>query len=587
MNPARTLRTLAPLRWSQPLWRLRYAGERWANRRRGTAPRRWEWPGEGAPPLRPGFPELPPAEAPGPGGERLVELLERGVFEHLEEAAEVGRERPDWRLGDRAADRLWTITLHYHGWAWGLARQAAAGGAAGERAAVLFRHYVGDWIRRASLERPGSAALAWNAYATATRIGWWVRAYHLAGGALFAAAPRCEERFLRSLWQQASWLAAHLEWDLRANHLMRDLAGLAVAGRFFAGPVADRWLARASRLALAQAAEQILPDGGHFERSPKYHLDVMEDLLTVARATGEEAVAARLAGCWAAAAEALAWMRHPDGDLAQLNDGSRLGREVVEAALVAGHLVGRPVDPGPRRGGRHLADTGLVVWHGEPWSVLFDVGETGPAVQPGHAHADTLTLECSLRGARLVVDPGSFGYDAGPRRDYDRSTAAHSTVAIDDADSSEVWHVFRLGRRARPREVTVELRDDGLTASASHDGYRHLPGRPRHRRRLEVSEGGSLRLADRLEGGGHHRAEGGLLIEPGWAVEPQEDGWLLRRDALRVRVRAACSGGGSFERWTGTRPQHPVYGVERPAPWLGWRWSGEPPCEVATELVEA
>ena len=45
----------------------------------------------------------------------------------------------------------------------------------------------------------------------------------------FASALR------RSLWQQASWLAGHLEWDLRANHLMRDLAGLATAGRFFAG----------------------------------------------------------------------------------------------------------------------------------------------------------------------------------------------------------------------------------------------------------------------------------------------------------------------------------------------------------------
>ena len=35
------------------------------------------------------------------------------------------------------------------------------------------------------------------------------------------------------------------------------------------------------------------------------------------------------------------------------------------------------------------------------------------------------------------------------RRRYDRSTAAHNTVSIDGTDSSEVWQIFRVGRRAK------------------------------------------------------------------------------------------------------------------------------------------
>lgn len=581
MSLLRTLRTLWPLRWSQPLWRLRYAIGRWRNLRHGTPGRRWAWSPEGAPPLRVDFPDLPPVEPPCPGGERLIAGLEAGVFEHLGESVEIGKERPDWRLGEVRRQRLWTVTLHYHGWAFALARAAVEGGPVGERAADLFRHYVGDWIGCAALERPGTAALAWNAYAVATRIGWWVRAHRLARQALFAGDPDFENQFLRSLWQQAAWLADHLEWDLRGNHLLRDLTGLGIAGRFFADPEADRWSAVASRLAQAQASEQFLADGAHFERSPKYHRDAMEDLLVLSQVAADPTVGAALTARWTAGAEALAWMRHPDGDLAQLNDGSRLGAEVVSSALAAGATIERPLDLSPRRGGHHLAETGLVIWHGDPWSVFFDVGMVGPAVQPGHAHADTLTIECSFRGHRLVVDPGSAAYDLGARRAVERGTAAHPTVCIDGMDSSEVWHVFRLGRRARPLQVVVEIRDDGLTASAAHDGYRHLPGRPIHRREVEVSDGGALVLFDRVEGHGRHSAEGGLLIEPGWEVEELAEGWSLRRGGDRLNVRLT----GPVDHFTERRQQSPVYGTLRAADWLGWKWRGEPPLEVRTELL--
>src|SRR5207248_1950066 len=118
--------------------------------------------------------------------------------------------------------------------------------------------------------------------------------------------------------------------------------------------------------------------------------------------------------------------------------------------------------------------------------LFFDAGPVGPDYQPGHAHADTLSIECSYRAERLIVDPGTFSYDRDARRNYDRSTAAHNTVSVDGQNSSEVWHIFRVGRRAYPRDVEVVLGSDSFRASASHDGYDQLPGRPRHWRQVEV-----------------------------------------------------------------------------------------------------
>ena len=46
---------------------------------------------------------------------------------------------------------------------------------------------------------------------------------------------------------------------------------------------ARRWLNTATHLAVDQVREQVLADGGHFERSPAYHIEVMHDVLSLAR----------------------------------------------------------------------------------------------------------------------------------------------------------------------------------------------------------------------------------------------------------------------------------------------------------------
>ncbi len=459
---------------------------------------------------------------------------------------DLDRQRPDWRLGERSEDRLQTVTLHYHEWLYVLAE-------AGEDA--LFRHYLSDWIEHCALDRPGARALAWNAYAIATRLGWWIRSHR-------TAPDLFDDTVLRSLWEQAAYLADHVEWDLRGNHLMRDAVGLAWAGRFFDGDEPRAWLRQATDLATSQIEEQVLADGGHFERSPKYHVDVMRDVLTLASLVEDDGAVTAMRGTWDRMAEYLAWMRHPDGDVPLFNDGSLLGAGTVEA----------------RRGGRHFAETGVVAWHGDPWTLFFDVGPIGPDHQPGHGHADTLTIEASFADRRLFVDPGTYAYDDDERRRYDRGTGSHNTVCVDGHDSSETWRIFRVGRRARPLDVDVRIRADGVRASATHDGYDHLPGGPRHRREARVEETGNLVLVDCVEGAGAHRAEGGLLVEPSWTVETVGLGWRLAGGNRRLTVIVDSS--SALDLFAEKRPYHPRYGVELEATRIGWRWQGSLPVEV-------
>lgn len=140
--------------------------------------------------------------------------------------------------------------------------------------------------------------------------------------------------------------------------------------------------------------------------------------------------------------------------------------------------VGLPPAPAVGSSLIHLADSGYVRWQAGPLLLFGDVGPVGPDYQPGHAHADTLSFELSAGRERVVVDSGTSTYTIGPTRTWQRSTAAHSTVTIDGADSSEVWGGFRVARRARVQDVQIS--PERAVVSASHDGYMRLPGKPQH-----------------------------------------------------------------------------------------------------------
>jgi len=104
-------------------------------------------------------------------------------------------------------------------------------------------------------------------------------------------------------------------------------------------------------------------------------------------------------------------------------------------------------DPGNHS---HLSDSGYIRIQSGDAVALLDVAPIGPDYLAGHGHADTLSFELSLFGQRCIVNPGVSRYGTGAERLRQRGTAAHSTVAVDGQNSSEVWGGFRVARRARP-----------------------------------------------------------------------------------------------------------------------------------------
>ncbi|MEA3643446.1 MAG: alginate lyase family protein [Lamprobacter sp.] len=357
------------------------------------------------------------------------------------------------------------------------------------------------------------------------------------------------------------------------NHLFANTKALVFAGAFFVGPEAERWLRQGQRLLRRELQEQILPDGGHFERSPMYHAILLEDVLDLLR-LGQlypgtlDAGLLKLCESKATAMQHwLAAMTHPDGEISFFNDAAfGIASTQRQLAHYAESLRGRgnagepqnQVKDGPPRSTPTLIwlrDSGYLRLEAGQAVALLDCAPIGPDYLPGHAHADTLSFEFSLFGQRVIVNGGTSRYGSGPERLAERGTAAHSTVQIDSADSSEVWGGFRVARRARPFDVSAQSiqpteaekrqpRDPlvsaadanplrtglsltpHLAASSAHDGYRRLPGKPVHRRAWTLSDE-SLLVTDRIDGR-YRSASARFHLHPEVKASIQGNGGELR-----------------------------------------------------------
>ena len=425
---------------------------------------------------------------------------------------------------DPARSRLWLYNLHYFD-------DLTAGGGADQKA--WRRAMVARWIA----ENPPGVGTGWEPYPTALRIVNWIK-WGLDGQPM-------PPDWLHSLAIQTRWLADRLEWRLLGNHLMADIKALIFAGLYFDGPEAEAWLARGLDLHRTQLAEQVLSDGGHFERSPMYQAIMLEDLLDLINlGGGSGAVDGAFLDHWRAVGERMSgWLKamtHPDGGIGLFNDAA-FGIAPTPAALDA-YAARLGLAPPATPPTAWLDPSGYVRLTRGDAVALIDIAPIGPDYLPGHAHADTLSFELSLGLERVIVNGGTSTYAEGPQRRLERATASHSTVEVDGGDSSEVWAGFRVGRRARVRGVLVQRDGDAARVSAAHDGYAYRPGRPIHRRAWRMISG-RLTVTDQIEGR-CRQAIARFHLGPGVSVQTDADN----------RSGELATPTGRIVRWTSSQP---------------------------------
>jgi hypothetical protein len=445
---------------------------------------------------------------------------------------------------------------------------------------------------------------------------------------------------LASLREHAAHVERYLSHHFSPNtHLTGEALGLFYAGTAFPElRGAKRWRALGARILCEQSARQVHADGVYFEQSTcyqRYSVEIYLHFLILAAQSGWE-VPAEVGERVQRMLDFLLAVRQPNGSMPQIGDAD--GGWILplyarapddpcgifstaaawfrrpEYAWAAGGLapetlwlLGPPGEekfaalrPAPPEAApsRLFPDGGYAIlrdaWGSQGHQMIFDVGPLGCPVSAGHGHADLLSVQCSIFGEPVIVDPGTCCYQGEPGlRDRFRGTAFHSTVTIDGADQAAPDGPFRW--KERPRAVLRQWLSspERDLADASHDAYGRLADPVRHRRRILFVKPRYWVVVDDLEGAAEHR----VRLHFQFAAI---DAWMDRSQWACARTP---SGRRLFLRPFSGETLHMEIREGQIAPALGWistdygRWRAAPqllctatarlPLRIATLLVPA
>ena len=296
-----------------------------------------------------------------------------------------------------------------------------------------------EWIDR-FIGDIGENRVGLDAYPTALRCINWVK--------FFCRFPECATKVREdSLYSQLVLLSRKPEYHLLGNHLLEDAYSLYFCSAYFED---ERLLKSARKLLFGELAEQVLPDGAHYEQSAMYHcilLDRLLDCYNMAAARFLTEDAAVLRGYAVSMLGHLESIVYANGDIPLMNDAAWGIAPGASEIFDYGKRLGLKWQAVP------LAECGYRRLQNNIFEAIIDAGEIAASYQPGHSHADATNYELRISGLPFVVDTGISTYDKTPRRQYERSSVAHNVVTVGGRSSAEVWGGFRVGYRYKCREI--------------------------------------------------------------------------------------------------------------------------------------
>ncbi len=460
--------------------------------------------------------------------------LQDGTFELLNKEITLGTP-VNWN--PTGTTRLWRYNLHYFDYAIDLALLTDVEN--DKASADALGHLLRDWIEH----NPVGQGVGWHSYPTARRIVNWIQAVTLATPQKMFRDSKSRDQFNGSLYQQARFLEDHLEFDCLGNHLIANGKALLFAGLFFGGAAGGRWHEKGQHILWCELREQILDDGGHEERSPMYHSIVLQDYLEVvlAEQLNKHKIPDWVRERLIQMADFLDGVLHPDGQLPLFGDSAfGIARCPGDVLAASERLLGTPgrwsnAKPAnysallacpeqtnssqadlPRIPSNYWPATGYAKLQGaQPGSQLIvDTKPLGPSHLPAHGHCSLFSYELSLEGQPIIVDSGVEEYEAGPWRDFWRSTRAHNALTVDGAEQSEVWASFRAGQRAALQQCAFVENNYGSIFVGRHGGFATQKSPTPHRRIIAGLNEGIWLVFDQVFGHGSHRIDSYVHFHP-------------------------------------------------------------------------
>lgn len=411
--------------------------------------------------------------------------------------------KKSWNI--KTSNKLWLYNIHYFNW---------LNVANSDNYHEFFNSLIVKWID----ENRDTTQIGWDPYPTSLRIVNWIK-WSVKNGYQ-------NQEFERSLASQTQHLSKNLEYHLLCNHLFSNSKALIFSGLFFDGKLAESWLNKGFCILEVEVAEQFFSDGAHFERSPMYHCLILEDLadlLNICNVFSSKVGKHNrriLNKCENTLIKGLCWLKrilHKDGQIPFFND-STLGvapsyHDLLEYSqnFVSREKIKELYE------NYKLTDSGFYRNANGEFNLICNLGPPSPSYNPGHSHSDVGSFELSQSGHRVIVNSGISTYQDKELREYQRSNKAHNTIYINSANSSEIWGLFRFGRRIKC--VNYESFADGNTLECiklKYFGFFKINNGVFHKREWKILEN-KIIIKDQVDGK-NINARASLFFHPNYKL---------------------------------------------------------------------
>ncbi len=372
-----------------------------------------------------------------------------------------------------------------HGFRW-LPDLAAAGNR--EQVGPVAERILSGWL---NAHPEPTKHPAWQIERTASRLMQWL----LHAPILLASDDAASRgRLLEAMESNAR----HLDRKLpRSGDSVAELGGwcaVIAAGLLLPDGKARRLFGEAG---LAQLLSRLIgDDGGVLSRSPLMQIEAigwLVQLRSCYRARKQEP-APSLTSALGLMVPPLLGVLDGDGALGSWQGAGAIAAAEIETLILASEVRTRPLKE-PRQWGYQRVTAGKSV-------LIVDAAPPPLARHAIEGCASTLALAFSTGAQRIFVNCGGAamgGPQIPPRLAHGlRATAAHSTLCLEDTNSTALLINGKLGNGVNEVEVERRATGQAIHLSVSHDGYAARYGLVHRRILLLRNDGSELRGEDLL-----------------------------------------------------------------------------------------
>ncbi len=325
-------------------------------------------------------------------------------------------------------------------------------------------------------------------YPTSKRLINWIN--------LISKFKLKDKKIINSIKMQSQFLKKNIEYHLDANHLISNLICIIYIINF------DKSIFNLNerdyyyKVFYSELSKQILKDGGYFERSPSYHILILNDLLNLYYYLDNSKINIKIKNKLIKKIIVMnKWMisiLHPDKNIPFFNDSNFSHNIDISNLLkrINAFLsnLNHPKYVEEKNKLIVLKDTGFYIYSNNIFKLISSISNIKPDFQPGHSHANSLAFELSFGKKRLFVNSGINTYENNTDRIYQRSTSAQNTIEINDKNSSDIWKSFRVGKRAKVFDLFEKYSNKSVIFGSSHNGYSSFFKKLIHKRTFKIYE---------------------------------------------------------------------------------------------------